>query len=146
MAEPQGRLVLLDACFIIALIHPDHVFHDKAVEMQRRLGKHDVLVTTDLVIAELLNFFAKRAKVLRDRAVAMFDLWRSSPNFIFVRLDHDDYDEALRRYRQPRRSRRRAPGLTDVHSMVVMEKREMKVAFTTDPAFTDAGFQTPMLS
>jgi hypothetical protein len=103
-------------------------------------------VTTDLVIAELLNFFALRGAVLRQLAsdlylqeIAVAETWT------LARLTPEAFDAAAAQYPTARTSRQNAPGLVDLHSMNVVREAGITVAWTFDPAFAHAGFETPLI-
>lgn len=141
MTEPY----FLDASYLIALIHPEDAFHDKAKALRASLPDDAILVTTDLVIAEVANFFAGRAKRLRDAAGLLAEVTMTAPGYEFVRLRPADFDEALRRYRLPRKRRRNASGLTDIHSMIVMERFDISKVLSGDAAFREEGFNALLL-
>lgn len=138
--------IFVDTSFIIALIHEGDAHHMKANAAIEGIAEGERLVTTDLVIAELFNFFAEKSMALRQRAAAMFHVRiRPNPAWKLVRLKPEAFDAAAEAYGTARTSRKSAPGLVDLHSMGVMRGEGVKVVWTFDPAFRAAGFDTPLL-
>lgn len=136
----------LDTSYLIALASKNDEHHALAVDFRESLPRDARFLTTELVMVELLNFFASRHAKLRAGAAHTYDVARSHSNWKLVRTAEADVDVAVDQYRTARTNRRNSPGLVDVHSMAVMRREGATVALTTDFAFAAAGFETPLIS
>jgi predicted nucleic acid-binding protein len=57
--------VFVDTGYWLASINPRDALHEKAHEVGRKLGAV-ALVTSDMILAEVLNMYAERGEFLRD--------------------------------------------------------------------------------
>jgi uncharacterized protein len=64
------RILFVDAVYWIALLNPRDNLHGQAVSISRSLDQTG-LVTTEMVLAELLNGFAERGGALRRAATEL---------------------------------------------------------------------------
>jgi predicted nucleic acid-binding protein len=97
-----------------------------------------VLVTTDFVFAELLNFFAEYGEALRAAAVQIVEQWQGNASLVVVPASRVSFLAALVRYKE---RGDKGYSLTDCHSMLVMAERGITEALTHDEHFEQAGFR-----
>ncbi|HEX6038193.1 type II toxin-antitoxin system VapC family toxin [Longimicrobium sp.] len=140
MATP-GAEVFLDASYVIALAIPADEAHERAVERADWLRRNPEigLVTTQPVLLEIGNMLAKYR--FRDAAVAVLDTVAQDPRIHVIPLTDDLYADALSLFRQ---RKDKEWGMTDCVSFVVMQRRQLREALTTDHHFEQAGFRALM--
>jgi predicted nucleic acid-binding protein len=128
--------VFADAGYWIALLNPKDSLHAKATELSQTLARVRI-VTSEMVLAEVLNAFARKGEKLRTAACALVDQIRSSPNAEIVPVTSSAFRGALERYR----SRvDKTWGLTDCTSFLIMEQKGIAEALSGDRDFQQAGF------
>lgn len=129
--------VFLDTAYAIALANTKDDFHRKAVELARQLrAEKTKLVTTRAVLLEIGN--ALSGYRFRAAAVQLLDALEADPTVGIVPVNDELYTQALALYRtRPDKEW----GLIDCFSFVVMSKRQITGALTTDMHFQQAGFR-----
>lgn len=132
------RSVFADANYWIAIVNPKDNLHAKARQASATLGRTRI-VTSEMVLAEVLNAFASKGEFLRTRASLLVDQIQSSPDAEILPMTSSAFREALGRYR--RRSDKMW-GFTDCTSFLIMEQRGIKQALSADRDFQQAGFET----
>ena len=125
-----------DAGYWIALLNPYDGFHEKASRVSRTLGQVRI-VTSEIVLAEVLNSFARKGEILRRTACSLVDRIRSNPNAEIIPMTSNAFKLALERYRS--RADKRW-GLTDCTSFLIMEQMNITEALSGDRDFQQAGF------
>lgn len=126
----------LDTAFAIALISPKDALHAKAVELANQVEEGKTrLVTTRAIIIEIGNALAKES--LRKSAVELIESLESDDTVTILPISEEVYKEAFRLF-QSRLDKEW--GLTDCISFVVMKKRGIINALTTDQHFQQAGY------
>lgn len=79
-----------DTIYWIALINPNDQWRDPALSAQALL--HDFrLVTTDVILIEVLNFFGEHGKEARLRAVSVVEEILASPDTEVARHTHERF-------------------------------------------------------
>lgn len=129
------RRIFFDTSGIIASLNEDDVHYLDATKLMEELQTEDILVTTDFVIAEFLNAFAKVP--LRKKAYELLQWIENSPSVIVERIDIKRYQVSLNHYRK---YQDKDWSFTDCSSFVVMKEMEIREAFTHDKHFEQAGF------
>jgi predicted nucleic acid-binding protein len=111
--------------------------HDAAVDLESVLSGQK-LVTSDLVLAELLNFFCAFGPELRERAAQVVDELRIDADAMEVVPDDPDlFDRTLEFYRaRPDKEY----SFVDCSSMVLMSERGIVEVATADHHFAQEGF------
>lgn len=112
--------VFADAGYWIALLNPKDGLHAKARQVSGTLGRSRI-VTSEMVLTEVLNAFAGKGESLRAAACQLVEAIRSSPNAEVVAMTSNAFREAMARYRS--RSDQ-TWGLTDCTSFLIMEQKD----------------------
>lgn len=129
--------VFLDTAYAIALSVESDEHHKHAEELAKQLeGEQTRLVTTRAVLLEIGNALSK--KRYRKAAVELLDALEQDPQVEIVSLSEELYERALELFRN--RSDKDW-GLVDCLSFIVMQKRRLTEALTTDEHFEQAGFR-----
>jgi uncharacterized protein len=133
--EPKEKVFADTAAFIALLIRRDEL-HEQAKEVLTELSATSaMLYTTEPVLFELAN--ALSSINFRTPAVALIDELRTLPNVVAVHSNNELFENALKLYRE---RTDKEWSLTDCYSFIVMEENEIKLAFTSDKHFEQAGF------
>lgn len=132
------KRVFADAAYWIGLTNPGDQWHARAVAASRQLGDNTEVVTTEMVLTEILNFFTRhRSQYWNLMAVRTVDDARRDPNVRIVPQTHDLFDAGLERLRQ-RLDQNYSH--TDCCSFVVIEQYRITEVLTGDGGFRAAGF------
>lgn len=135
------RRVFADAGYWIALLNPKDGLHGKAREVSATLGKSRI-VTSEMVLAEVLNAFASKGESLRNAAYALVEQIRTNPNAEVVPMTSNAFREAMERYRN---RGDKTCGLTDCTSFLIMEQKGITDALSADRDFQQAGFSALLI-
>jgi predicted nucleic acid-binding protein len=134
------KTIFADTSYWTALVNPRDQIHDKAIAVTEGLSSTR-LVTTEMVLAELLNSFSESP--FRNAVGGMVERLRGDRNLTIVPQTAEQFAGALHRYR-------RAPdkrwSLTDCASFAVMETGRIDAALTYDRHFVQAGFEALLRS
>lgn len=129
-------VVFVDTAFVVALVDVRDHRHLAALALSAALDARGArLLTTDAVLIEVGNFFAKK---LRGRAIGFIDSIRHNQGWEVVPNDSQLLSLAEARYR---RYSDKFWSLTDCISMEVMRARKVHDVATTDHGFEQAGFR-----
>ena len=127
-----------DAGYWIALSDPDDALHQQATEYNMLLELEGArIVTTQLVLNELLNPRSGTTRRRRQAAIDLVDQIRMNPMVTIDPQSSEQFDEALERLR---RRVDQEWSITDCASFLVMERHGITAALTGDHHFTQAGF------
>ena len=130
------RHVFADTGYWIAVLDPRDELHHLAKQVSQNLGQCR-LVTTEMVLAELLNFFADRPD-RNNIAAAAVDAVMRDPNTEVVPQTSLQFRDAFARYKaRPDKGW----SLTDCASFLIMEQRVISEALAYDHHFEQAGFK-----
>ena len=131
------KIVFTDAGYWIAIINPLETLHLKAETLSRTLGSVK-MVTTELILVELLNFYAAGGSRARSLAANYVAQLRRNSSVEIVRLDEELFNKAHQLY-----SNRldKEWGMVDCVSFVVMQERGLTDALAYDHHFQQAGFR-----
>ena len=131
------RKVFADTNYWTVVLNPHDDLHAKAREVSRSL-KECRIVTSEMVLAELLNGLGSKGAQLREAGVLTVDSLRNNPNVSVIPQTSVQFMDAVQRYRN--RSDKEW-GLTDCASFLIMEEHQIQEALTYDQHFRQAGFQ-----
>jgi uncharacterized protein len=131
------RQVFADTGYWIALVNPRDQIHAKAISVTQQISPVRIL-TCEMVLAEVLNSFSDGGP-LRQAVGGMVQRLRSNRDVIIVPQTSEQFENALRRYKQ---APDKSWSLTDCASFQVMEAEQIQAALTHDQHFAQAGFET----
>ncbi|HEY7219962.1 MAG TPA: PIN domain-containing protein [Candidatus Binatia bacterium] len=127
----------MDAAYYIAMLNPQDDLHDRAMSVSRSLGDC-IFVTTEMILTEVLNYFAERGAMPRQLAANFVQQIRQDPNTRVVPQTSAQFEDALELYRsRPDKEWSH----TDCASFRVMEQEDIAEALTYDRHFEQAGFK-----
>jgi uncharacterized protein len=131
------RRVFADTSYWIALLNPRDELHEKALEVSRG-NKFDEIVTSQMVLAELLNSFSERGTNLRQAVARAVEALGSNTAVIVFPQTSEQFEKAFERYKQMTDKRW---SFTDCASFPIMEAEGIAAALTHDKHFVQAGFE-----
>lgn len=134
------KAVFVDATYWIALLHPKDQDHRAARAFQDSLPAQTQLITSEMVLAELLDGLAKYGRNLREEAAKLVVHLQSRPNTEIVRQTSAVFAQALVTYRK---FGDKKWGLTDCASFDVMRSGNITEALAFDVHFEQMGFEVP---
>ena len=130
--------VFADSGHWIALLNPRDQMQERANSVAARLESSPI-VTTQMVLAEVLNHLSREGEWLRHLAVQMVEGLERNPNVEIVPQTDAQFRGAVERYASRGDQRW---SLTDCASFLVMEERGITEALAYDRDFEQAGFAT----
>jgi uncharacterized protein len=125
------RSILVDTDYWVATISPRNRLHDKAIGISGQLGSSN-LVTSEMVLGEVLNMFARRGAHFREMAVKAVDAIMSNPQVYVEPQTRRLFQKALAVYRQ---RLDKDWSFTDCASFTIMDERGIVEALTHDHHF-----------
>ena len=132
--------VFLDTAYAIALISETDDFHDRALALASYLEENQIhLVTTRAILLEIGNALSKVR--YRSAAIQLLDALENDVTVEIMPISEPLYKEALQLYRE--RSDKEW-GLIDCISYLVMKRKGIYQALTTDEHFRQMGFHVLM--
>ncbi|MGD1906337.1 MAG: type II toxin-antitoxin system VapC family toxin [Leptolyngbyaceae cyanobacterium] len=130
------RFVFADTGYWVALLNPQDDLHSKATHLSKSLQPVHI-VTTEVVLTEVLNDFSKRGEFFRNLAIRLIESLRSHANTTIVPQSSQQFDEALQLYAQ---RLDKDWSQTDCASFNIMGEYGMTEAFAYDKHFVQAGY------
>ncbi len=130
------KTLFADAGYWVALLDPRDELHVPASALAHKTAR-DRIVTSELVLVEVLNHFSKLGARFRQTAVNLAHDLRGEARVTVVALDAAHFDAALTLYE--RRSDK-TWSLVDCASFLLMRERRIAEALTHDHHFEQAGF------
>ena len=131
------RAVFADTSYWLALLISKDSLHRKARALSESLRNARV-ITSEMVLAELLNDCSQRGAALRRAAAFMIRDLRRKVEVFIVPQSSIQFQEALSLYEQ---REDKHWSLTDCASFQIMRRDRMTQALTYDHHFEQAGFQ-----
>lgn len=128
--------IFADACYWIALLHRNDQLHATANAAKKQL-KNAHVVTTDEVLAEVLNFFSRHGRQIRAAAVQMIEALRTDVRVTVVEQSRTTFDIGFERYK---RFNDKEWSMADCVSFELMTRDSIEEALTDDHHFEQAGF------
>ena len=126
-----------DASYWIALVTPTDRFHELAIEY-RTLLENEQILTTQMVLNEVLSPRSGTTRQRRMAAVEMIDQIRQNPQVAVIPQTPEQFDSALDLLRK--RADDKEWSITDCASFLAMWQRGIWNALTSDHHFRQAGF------
>jgi predicted nucleic acid-binding protein len=128
--------IFIDTAAWIALLNSRDNLHQKArLIMDDLIENKNPLVTTEFVLMEVAD--AISAPRLRSKTIDFIDNILLLPILLVIPANQDLWKAGWQLYKQ--RSDKEW-GLTDCTSFIVMKQENIKIAFTADHHFEQAGF------
>jgi predicted nucleic acid-binding protein len=129
------QTLFADTFYWVALIHAKDQWH-RQVRSFSTLIKDYHLITTDLVLIEYLNFFAKYDQPMKRGVVNFYRQIQTSPQLQIISVDSNLIELGVQLY-----ANRLDKGysLTDCVSMIVMKQLDIHEILTHDKHFTQEG-------
>lgn len=134
------RFIFADTGYWVALLNPGDNLHQKAIHLEQSLQPVHV-VTSEMVLTEVLNDFSKRGEYLRDVASELIRDLRSHPNTTIIPQTSQQFEQAFIFYTQ-RKDKQWSH--TDCVSFNIMEENGITEALAYDKHFAQAGFTALM--
>ena len=136
------RTLFVDTGYYVAVLNPQDDLHDRAISVSRSLDDC-IFVTTEMVLTELLNFFAERGAAPRQLAADFVDQIRQDPSTRIIPQTSAQFEDAFELYR---RRHDKEWSHTDCASFRVMEQAGITEALSYDRHFEQTGFIALMRS
>lgn len=134
------QVLFADTCFLKALCHEKDSLHERAQSIYDNLDG-TLLVTTDLVLVELLNFMAKYGPHARQFTLDFIERLRTSGEAEIVAFSSPNFHAALELYRK---YSDKNLGLTDCDSICICRGRRIVDVLTEDKGFAQVGLNALM--
>jgi uncharacterized protein len=134
------RFVFADTGYWVALLNPGDNLHQKAIQLAQSLQPVHI-VTSEMVLTEVLNDFSKRGEYLRDAVSELIRDLRSHPNTTIIPQTSQQFEIALNLYTQ---RKDKAWSHTDCVSFNIMDENGIIEALAYDKHFAQAGFTALM--
>ena len=132
-------LVFADTVYWIAMINPKDEWRNQA-RSATALLRDVLIITTDSILIEVLNFFAEHGNEARRRAVSVVEQLLTNPDTEVVPQTRDNFLAGLTFYKA---RADKGYSLTDCISMITMRERNIAEVLTHDRHFAQEGF-TPL--
>lgn len=133
------KQVFADTGYWIALFYHHDEWHSLAKSLETDLlSKATIIITSDLVLTEFMNFFTKFPPKTRQQIAQAVISLQKHPNIMVNYSNSALFNRAVTLYHN------RADqqwSLTDCHSFVIMEDLEITDALASDKHFKQAGFK-----
>ena len=131
------RAVFADTYYFIALLDRRDKDHETARSYDKSLSRDTELVTTEMILVELLNTFSNYGPLLKSFAANFVTTLRGRPNTKIVPQTSKLFDDALSEYIL---SKDKRWGFTDCASYKTMKANGITEALTCDQHFVQTGF------
>jgi len=125
-----------DAFYWIALANPADQWHHAAKQFNEE-NPDVLLVTTEEVLTEFLNYYAESGERRRKIVGAMCEQVLVHPNIKVIAQTHESFLRGLDLFRQ---REDKGYSLTDCISMSLMRERDIQKVLTHNNHFTQEGF------
>ena len=136
--ESSVTEIFVDTGHWVALLLPSDRLHDTAIGMAEAIPPGSRLVTSELVLVELLNFVSKAGPITKQDALKIWAGLSSNADVTIVPASHELLESA-RGYYQKHADKHWS--LTDCSSFIIMHDRKIHDALTYDHHFEQAGFR-----
>lgn len=128
--------IFIDTAAWIALLNNRDALHEKARLLMNDLMKQKhPLITTEFVLMEVAD--AISSPTVRSKTIDFIDNLLSLPILLIIPASQDLWKAGWQLYKQHSDKER---GLTDCTSFIVMKQENIKISFTADHHFEQAGF------
>jgi len=132
--------IFADTGYWIALFNPRDDLHVKAITVARTIHSR-LIVTSQMVLTEFLNYYASLGQSFRQQAVRVVKSLQQTMEVEIVPQTAEQFEAALTFYSQ---RPDKEWSLVDCASFLIMQERNMSEALAHDEHFQQAGF-VPLL-
>ena len=130
------RQVFADTGYWVALLNPKDELHQKARDLSKQMDSLYIL-TSEMVLAEVLNDFSKRGAFLRQAAIELIESLYNHPNVTVIQQSSSQFQEGLLLYKK---RLDKEWSITDCVSFKIMEEYGITEALAYDKHFEQVGF------
>jgi len=130
------KTVFADTGYWIALLDPQDTLHSKAINLSVTFTQVQI-VTSEMVLTEILNHFSKRGNFLRHAAANFIESLQENPAITIAPQTDSIFQQALILYKQ---RPDQAWSHTDCSSFCIMQQQNILEALAYDKHFEQAGF------
>ena len=130
------KSIFADTFYWTALLNPKDDYHGIVKNYSTQL-ESAILVTSDEVITEFLNFFSKYHPLMRQGAVQRAKEILNHDCIEVIHSNHDRFLAGIKFYQQ---RPDKGYSLTDCWSMLIMKELEIRQILTHDKHFAQEGF------
>jgi|NOAtaT_6_FD_contig_101_1017137_length_4523_multi_3_in_0_out_0_5 predicted nucleic acid-binding protein len=130
------KTVFADTGYWIALLDPQDTLHSKAINLSITFTQVQI-VTSEMVLTEILNHFSKRGNFLRYAAANFIESLQENPSITIIPQTDSIFQQALILYKQ---RPDQAWSHTDCSSFCIMQQQNILEALAYDKHFEQAGF------
>ena len=134
--------VFADTGYWVALVHVADPLRERSEQVTNQLGDRRI-VTSELVLVEVLNYFARHGEVARAKAVQTVLQLFDDPDVEVVGHNATHFKASVTRYES---RLDQTWSLVDCSSFVLMEERGIRDALAYDVDFVQAGFNALLRS
>ncbi|MEH2144767.1 type II toxin-antitoxin system VapC family toxin [Nostoc sp.] len=134
------RFVFADTGYWVALLNPHDDLHRKAVQLSKAVQPAHI-VTSEMVLTEVLNDFSDRGEYFRQAAVNLIKTLYQHPNTTIIPQTSLQFQAALTLYEQ---RPDKEWSQTDCVSFKIMEEQIISDALAYDRHFVQAGYTALM--
>ncbi len=129
------KIVFADTIYWVANLNPRDQWHDAVALAESALGDFQI-ITTELVLMEVLNFYAEYNQFLRQSATRLVRNMLNNPDIEVIKHSHKTFLDGLKLY-EARLDKNYS--LTDCVSMNLMRERGINEVLTHDHHFEQEG-------
>lgn len=130
--------VFADSCYWTALINRLDNLHQKALQASQLLhSSPTIIVTSQMNLIEVLDYFAEKGQFLRKEAVKFVKALQENPNCKVIPQTAILFNEALKLYIE---REDKSWSLTDCASIKIIHNEGIQKVLTYDHHFEQAGF------
>jgi predicted nucleic acid-binding protein len=137
----EEKFVFIDTVGWVALLHRGDNLHQKAIESYRDI-KNLYRITTDAVLVESCNTFSKSS--MRPLALSLMEKVRESKSIGILEVVYVEEGLMQQGFELFKNRMDKEWSLTDCISFIVMKKKGINKAITSDKHFEQAGFEKLM--
>jgi len=134
------RILFADTGYWVAFLNPKDDLHDKAVKLSKAIQPAHI-VTSEMVLTEVLNDFSARGEYFRQVAVNLIKTLYQHPNTTIIPQTSIQFHAALTLYEQ---RPDKEWSQTDCVSFKIMEEQSIFEALAYDKHFVQAGYTALM--
>ncbi len=131
------KKVFVDTSDIVAILHPRDQLHEKALQVEKELGKVQK-VTSELILIEVLNYFCEFRTDIKNLVVMVVNRYLTNGKIEIVPSSSEQFQTGFDFY-----AARLDKGysLTDCVSMILMREQNINEILTNDDHFEQEGFR-----